>query len=69
MDVIDRRANPPNKSLDNRQRFIRRQRPQLKKAVQDILGERSIGNRGSQEIDIPGSDEPVFRSETAVGKS
>jgi uncharacterized sporulation protein YeaH/YhbH (DUF444 family) len=68
MDVVDRRLNPPNKSLDNRQRFIRRQRPHLKKAVQDILGERSIGDRGSQGIDIPGSDEPVWDHDHVTGK-
>ena len=43
---IDRRLNGKNKSAVNRQRFIRRYREQIKKAVSDAVTERSI-----QDID------------------
>lgn len=37
--IIDRRLNGKNRSLPNRERFIRRYKTQLKKAVADVAGE------------------------------
>jgi uncharacterized sporulation protein YeaH/YhbH (DUF444 family) len=61
--LIDRRLNGKNKSAVNRQRFIRRFKQQIKKAVNDSVTERSITNIDSSEkINIPARDisEPVF---------
>ncbi|MBA3582455.1 MAG: YeaH/YhbH family protein [Gammaproteobacteria bacterium] len=61
--IIDRRLNGKNKSVVNRQRFIKRFRGQIKKAVDKALNERSITDieRG-EKIDIPNKDisEPIF---------
>ncbi len=60
---IDRRANPGKKSTVNRQRFLRRYKNQIKRAVSDAIGKRSITDiaRGEQ-VSIPTKDiaEPHF---------
>jgi len=62
--VIDRRLNGRNKSAINRQRFLRRYREHIKKAVGDAVNKRSITDidRG-ESISIPSKDinEPNFR--------
>ncbi|MBD2858010.1 YeaH/YhbH family protein [Spongiibacter sp. KMU-158] len=62
--IIDRRLNDRNKNATNRQRFIRRYKKQLKRAVSDMVAERSITDmsRGG-EVGIPVKDisEPRFR--------
>lgn len=60
---IDRRLNGKNKSAVNRQRFIRRYKSQIKKAVSDAVAKRSIQDVESGEsIRIPTKDitEPTF---------
>ncbi|BFM12961.1 YeaH/YhbH family protein [Simiduia litorea] len=61
--VVDRRLNAKNKSTVNRQRFLRRYREHIKKAVSDAVNKRSITDveRG-EKISIPAKDlgEPVF---------
>ena len=61
--VIDRRLNSRNKSTVNRQRFLKRYREHIHRAVQDAIKERSITDmeRGEQ-ISIPARDvsEPTF---------
>ena len=42
MHIIDRRLNPGGKSLANRQRFIRRAKSQIRKAVHESTASRSI---------------------------
>lgn len=62
--IIDRRLNGKNKSAVNRQRFIRRFKAQIKKAVAEAVSERSIKEINSgEQINIPAGDisEPVFR--------
>jgi len=62
--VIDRRLNGRNKSAVNRQRFIRRFKAQIKRAVADVVSGRSIVNiDNGEKINIPDRDmsEPVFR--------
>ncbi len=61
--VIDRRLNGKNKSMVNRQRFLRRYRDHIKKAVEDAVGKRSITDmEHGEQISIPGRDidEPVL---------
>ncbi|WP_022961602.1 YeaH/YhbH family protein [Halopseudomonas pelagia] len=61
--VIDRRLNGKNKSTVNRQRFLRRYKTHIKKAVEEAVGRRSITDiAGGEQISIPGRDidEPIF---------
>ena len=60
---IDRRENPKNKSMVNRQRFLRRYRKQIRESVREKLNERSITDTDQGEkVSIPSSDtaEPFF---------
>ena len=62
--LIDRRLNGRNKSAVNRQRFLRRYKTQLKRAVSDAVNRRSITDIDSGEtVGIPSKDisEPVFQ--------
>ena len=61
--VIDRRLNGKNKSTVNRQRFLRRYREHIKKAVEEAVSRRSITDmEHGEQISIPGRDidEPVL---------
>ncbi len=61
--VIDRRLNGKNKSTVNRQRFLRRYRGHIKKAVEEAVSRRSITDmEHGEQISIPGRDidEPVL---------
>lgn len=63
--IIDRRLNGKNRSLPNRERFIRRYKTQLKKAVGDVAGESSISEvngDGKVKVRIPTREvsEPNF---------
>ena len=62
--IVDRRLNSKKKSTVNRQRFLRRYRKHIQKAVSDAVTERSITDidKGEQ-ISIPRDDisEPVFQ--------
>lgn len=62
---IDRRLNSKGKSTVNRQRFLRRYKQQIKKAVSDSISERSVTDVDSgEQISIPTKDisEPVFHT-------
>ena len=61
--LIDRRLDGKNKSAVNRQRFIRRFKNQIKKAVTEAMNGRSITDiDNGEKINIPARDlsEPVF---------
>lgn len=61
--VVDRRLNAKNKSAVNRQRFLRRYRQHIKKAVAEAVTKRSITDvENGEQISIPTRDisEPVF---------
>jgi len=64
MHIIDRRLNPSGKSLANRQRFLRRARALVRRAVREASSTRSIRDidRGG-EVSIPGDGvrEPSLR--------
>ena len=64
--LIDRRPNAKGKSTVNRQRFLRRYKSQIKRAISEQISERSITNIDSGEnVSIPTRDiaEPTFRSD------
>lgn len=61
--IVDRRLNSKNKSTVNRQRFLKRYRKQIRKAVSDAVNERKLEDMESGDnISIPTKDlsEPVF---------
>jgi uncharacterized sporulation protein YeaH/YhbH (DUF444 family) len=64
MHIVDRRLNPGGKSLENRQRFLRRAKALVQKAVYETSQNRGIQDvlKGG-EISIPlgGTEEPHFR--------
>jgi uncharacterized sporulation protein YeaH/YhbH (DUF444 family) len=64
MFIVDRRLNPGGKSLANRQRFMRRAKALIRKAVHESSGERSIKDADQAgEVSLPmhGVHEPSFR--------
>jgi uncharacterized sporulation protein YeaH/YhbH (DUF444 family) len=70
MHIIDRRLNPGGKSFANRQRFLRRARAQVRRAVREASSSRSIKEAGKGgEISIPagGVHEPSLRRSAQGG--
>lgn len=62
---IDRRLNSKGKSTVNRQRFIKRYKQQIKRAVSDAVGKRSVTDvESGEQISIPARDisEPIFHT-------
>lgn len=62
--IIDRRLAGKNKSIGNRERFLRRYKTQVREAVQRAINGRSIRDiEKGEDIAIPKRDlsEPVFR--------
>ena len=61
--VVDRRLNGKNKSAVNRNRFLRRHRKRIKKAVSEAVHNRSITDmEQGEQVSIPSEDiqEPCF---------
>lgn len=70
MNIIDRRLNPQGKSLANRQRFLRRAKEQVIKAVRDASGKRGITDIENGEkvtIAAGGVREPSFHRSGSGG--
>lgn len=62
--VIDRRLSGKNKSIANRERFLKRYRAQIRRSVTDAVNERSITDiEKGRSVTIPkkGTSEPTFR--------
>ena len=68
---VDRRLNPRDKSLGNRQRFLRRTRAEVKRAVDKAVAERTIadaGKGGAVSIPTDGISEPQFHLSRDIGE-
>jgi uncharacterized sporulation protein YeaH/YhbH (DUF444 family) len=66
MHIVDRRLNPGSKSLENRQRFLRRAKALVQGAVKKSSQERDIKDvleGGEVSIPLDGMNEPRFRRE------
>src|ERR1700753_3939963 len=66
MHIVDRRLNPGSKSLENRQRFLRRAKALVQGAVKKSSQERDIKDVlewGEVSIPLDGMNEPRFRRE------
>ena len=71
MHIVDRRLNPGGKSFANRQRFLRRAKEQVQRAVRDTAKTRDIrgvDQAGEVEILTDGIAEPNLRRQGAGGK-
>lgn len=70
MHIIDRRLNPGGKSLVNRQRFLRRAKALVQRAVRDSSRERSIKDLeqgGEVVIPVTGVNEPRLHRSNSGG--
>src|ERR1700755_3469765 len=66
MFIVDRRLNPGSKSLENRQRFLRRAKALVQGAVKKTSEGRDIKDvleGGEVSIPLDGMHEPRFRTE------
>ncbi len=71
MNIIDRRRDPGGKSLANRQRFIRRARALVRRAVREASAKRSIKDvEKGGDIVVPADSvrEPILRRGAVGGK-
>jgi hypothetical protein len=70
MNIVDRRLNPSGKNLANRQRFMRRAKALIRKAVHESSASRSIKDADQAgEVSLPahGVHEPSFRRSSSGG--
>jgi len=70
MHIVDRRLNPSGKNLANRQRFMRRAKSLIRKAVHESSASRSIRDADEAgEVSLPaqGVQEPSFRRSASGG--
>jgi uncharacterized sporulation protein YeaH/YhbH (DUF444 family) len=68
---IDRRLNPKDKSLGNRQRFLRRARDELKRSIRDRIRTGKISDVDSEQaVSMPtrGTGEPRFEEAKDSGR-
>ena len=68
---IDRRLNPKDKSLGNRQRFLRRAREELKRSINDQIKSGKITDVDMEKsVPIPakGTSEPGFQHAPGSGR-
>jgi uncharacterized sporulation protein YeaH/YhbH (DUF444 family) len=69
--LIDRRLNPKDKSLGNRQRFLRRAREELKRNIRDSVRSDRISDTDCERaVSIPtrSTDEPRFKAADDSGR-
>src|SRR6202165_4460132 len=69
MYIVDRRLNPGGKSLENRQRFLRRAKALVQGAVKKSSRDRDIRDvleGGEVSIPLDGMNEPRFRRESGT---
>ena len=70
MHIVDRRLNPGGKNLANRQRFMRRAKSQIRKAVHESAAKGSIKDAddgGEVVLPAQGVHEPQFRRSSSGG--
>jgi uncharacterized sporulation protein YeaH/YhbH (DUF444 family) len=67
---IDRRLNPKDKSLGNRQRFLRRAREELKRTINEQIKSGKIADVNADHVvpvPVKGTSEPNFQLDRATG--
>lgn len=68
-NIIDRRLNPKDKTLRNRQKFIQRSRAQIKEAVKEAIDNGNITDieNNKAKIKVKGVSEPTFTHDRKTG--
>lgn len=68
--IIDRRQNPKDRSLVNRQRFIERVRDGVRKSSHRALGDKGLNDRSDSELTVAGGGiaEPRFMHDPRSGE-
>lgn len=68
--IIDRRKNPKEKSLSNKQRFVERAKQAIRSSAKKAMANRSMSYKGDTNVSIPsdGVNEPQFRHDPASGE-
>lgn len=70
-NFIDRRLNPKDRSLGNRQRFLKRVHDELKRSISDrVKSDRIADVDAAHGVPVPkrGADEPSFRNSSTSGE-
>ncbi|HQR21820.1 MAG TPA: YeaH/YhbH family protein [Burkholderiaceae bacterium] len=70
MRIVDRRGDPPGRGAVNRERFIRRFKEEIKRAVDAEVGKRGVADMGKGgKVSIPGRGltEPRLRHDDGTG--
>jgi len=70
-NYIDRRLNPKDKSLGNRQRFLRRARDELKRTINEQIRSGKISDVDAEHsVPLPakGTGEPTFQHAPSTGR-
>lgn len=67
--IIDRRLNPRDKTIKNRQKFIERSRDQIKRVVKEQIDKGNIADieNGKAKVRVKGMNEPTFRKDSKTG--
>jgi spore cortex formation protein SpoVR/YcgB (stage V sporulation) len=55
--IIDRRLNPRDKNIKNRQKFIERAKPQIKKAIKEEIDKGNISDIQIVDVNLKGDRE------------
>jgi len=68
-NIIDRRLNPKDKQIKNRQKFIQRSKEQIRKAVEDSINSGNIADieNGKARVRVKGINEPTFSIDPKTG--
>lgn len=68
-NIIDRRLNPRDKNVKNRQKFLQRTRDQIKRVVKDSIDSGNIADiqNGKIRVKAKGIDEPTFGTDSTSG--
>lgn len=68
-NIIDRRLNPRDKTIKNRQKFIQRGKQQIKEAVKEAIDDGKIADieDGKIRVKVKGIDEPTFHNNPKSG--
>ena len=68
-NIIDRRLNPRDKTIKNRQKFIKRSREQIKEAVKEAIKDGNISDIENEKVKVrtKGINEPTFGTDPKTG--
>lgn len=69
MNIIDRRKSGKNKSVSNRQKFLKKYKYKIKKSVDDLTNKKGLTDvLKERKVKIDGTEEPNFNFDMTTGK-